>query len=49
MTVAHTAYGQLRGSLDDGVHSFKGIPFAAPPVGGRRWRAPEPPEPWPGV
>jgi carboxylesterase type B len=28
---------------------FKGIPFAAPPVGERRWRAPKPVVPWPGV
>ena len=26
---------------------FRGIPFAAPPVGDRRWRAPRPVEPWP--
>jgi para-nitrobenzyl esterase len=31
------------------VHAYKGIPFAAPPVGERRWKAPEPPQPWQGV
>lgn len=31
------------------VHIFKGIPFAAPPVGGLRWKAPQPVLPWKGV
>jgi para-nitrobenzyl esterase len=31
-----------------GVRSFKGIPFAAPPIGGRRWQAPQPVTPWHG-
>lgn len=32
-----------------GVRLFRGIPFAAPPVGDRRWRAPQPVVPWEGV
>ena len=32
-----------------GIREFRGIPFAAPPVGPLRWRAPEPVAPWRGV
>jgi para-nitrobenzyl esterase len=32
-----------------GVRRFLGIPYAAPPVGGKRWTAPEPVAPWPGI
>jgi para-nitrobenzyl esterase len=32
-----------------GITAFRGVPFAAPPVGNRRWQAPQPPEPWTGV
>ncbi len=41
--------GQLQGALVDGVASFKGIPFAAPPIGELRWKAPQPLLPWQGV
>lgn len=37
-------------SMHEGrVHVWRGIPFAAPPVGDERWRVPRPPEPWTGV
>ena len=42
------AQGELRGSVDGGVASYKGIPFAAPPVGDRRWRPPAKPSAWDG-
>lgn len=41
--------GILQGSSKDGITSFKGIPFAAPPVGKNRWRAPQPAAHWKGV
>jgi para-nitrobenzyl esterase len=41
--------GQLEGVVADGVASFKGIPFAAPPVGDLRWRAPQHTKGWTGV
>jgi len=41
--------GQVKGSVQSGVLSFKAIPFAAPPLGPLRWRAPQPVRPWKGV
>jgi len=43
--------GQLSGvaGSDPGVRVYKGIPYAAPPVGDLRWRAPKPAADWPGV
>ena len=44
-----TADGILEGVNESGVKVFKGVPFAAPPVGDLRWRAPQPVKPWEGV
>ncbi len=41
--------GLIAGGRDGDVVAYKGIPFAAPPVGDRRWRAPQPVGPWSGV
>jgi carboxylesterase 2/para-nitrobenzyl esterase len=48
-SIVRTRNGDVRGSFVDGVHSFKGVPYAAPPFGKNRLRPPEPVEPWSGV
>ncbi len=49
--LVRTAQGQLRGKLihDGRVRAYLGIPYAAPPVGPRRWAPPQPAAPWTGV
>ena len=46
-----TENGWVRGlpAADPRITSYKGVPYAAPPVGGNRWRAPQPCESWEGV
>jgi para-nitrobenzyl esterase len=44
--VVVTDAGDVRGTAEAGIDAFKGIPFAAPPVGPLRWRAPQPPARW---
>jgi para-nitrobenzyl esterase len=41
--------GRLAGADSNGVVAFKGVPFAAPPVGALRWKAPQPVQAWTGV
>ncbi|MCX5041896.1 carboxylesterase/lipase family protein [Aldersonia sp. NBC_00410] len=47
--VVQTSEGSVRGRAEGAVRRWRSIPFAAPPVGKRRWRAPAPVTPWNGV
>ncbi|WP_028271500.1 carboxylesterase/lipase family protein [Arthrobacter sp. UNC362MFTsu5.1] len=48
-SVVSTTNGQLRGSVDGGVHRFLGVPYAAPASGANRLRPPRPVQPWTDV
>jgi len=48
-TQVKTVEGILEGKDLSGIHVFKGVPFAAPPVGNLRWKAPQPAAHWEGV
>jgi para-nitrobenzyl esterase len=41
--------GLISGAVSDGVRSYKGVPYAAPPLGDSRWKAPQPVAKWEGV
>jgi para-nitrobenzyl esterase len=47
--IVKVTQGEVQGAAANGIAVFKGLPFAAPPVGDMRWRAPQPPAKWPGV
>ncbi len=47
--VVSTPYGAVRGRYEYGIAVFRGIPYAAPPLGTHRFRPPVPPDPWDGV
>jgi para-nitrobenzyl esterase len=47
--VVETSLGWVSGFAENGVQTFLGIPYAAPPVGARRFRPPEPAQPWAGL
>jgi para-nitrobenzyl esterase len=45
---AQTSFGKITGVVEDGVCVFRGVPYAAPPVGALRFAPPQPPQPWTG-
>jgi para-nitrobenzyl esterase len=47
--VVRTEDGRLRGAVSPDHVTFSGVPYAAPPVGERRWEPPAPSEPWRGI
>jgi para-nitrobenzyl esterase len=47
--IVNTKYGRVEGYQEGNIRIFKGIPFAAPPIGNLRWKAPQPPLAWKGV
>ena len=49
MTRVELDSGRVQGVVQSEVIAFKGIPFAAPPVGALRWRPPQAPQSWPGA
>ncbi len=48
-TIVGVDGGLVQGEIIDSMMVFKGIPFAAPPVGELRWKAPQPVEKWDGI
>jgi para-nitrobenzyl esterase len=46
--VANTQYGKVRGYVEDGVFTFKGVPYGADTGGENRWLPAKPPTPWDG-
>jgi para-nitrobenzyl esterase len=49
-TEVNVTGGAIEGATtEDGIRIFKGIPFAAPPIGDLRWKPPQPLQPWDGV
>jgi len=47
--IVQTKYGKIEGTQEDNINIYKGIPFAAPPVGNLRWKAPQVPAHWSGI
>ncbi len=47
--VVSTSAGRVQGQSEGNLDIFKGIPYAAPPVGKLRWKPPEPAKPWQGI
>ena len=48
-TIVNTRSGKIEGTLEDQIFTFRGVPYAASPVGNLRWLPPQPLTPWEGV
>jgi para-nitrobenzyl esterase len=48
-TVVKIDGGMVEGTFENGITIYRGIPFAAPPVGDLRWRPPQPVKKWEGI
>ena len=48
-SLATTTAGRVEGRVENGLHVFRGIPFAEPPVGSLRFKPPRRARPWTGV
>ena len=48
-TIVSTKSGRLEGTYEDGLFTFRGVPYAEPPVGDLRWMPPRPVKPWDAV
>ena len=44
--IVRTASGPVQGAIENDLTVFRGLPYAAPPVGEQRWREPQPVQPW---
>lgn len=49
LVCTHIESGDIEGVVEDSVAIYKAIPYAAPPVGNLRWKAPQPVKPWNSV
>ena len=49
LAVVETKQGRVRGYVDDGIQTFKGIPYGSSPAGPGRFKPPTEPAPWPGI
>ena len=49
MSIIETTSGKVNGLEEERLHMFRGIPYAEPPVGKKRWMAPEANTPWTGI
>lgn len=48
-TIVTTSYGKVQGKIENGIYTWKGIPYARAPIGKLRFQPPQPPETWDGI